>query len=238
MSSVLFQKSYKINDDISIVIPTVRDVLENEDTYYELVTMFTAMPFDLMVMLDDAGIDFTSINEYELFLVMFKELQKRDLSMIFADLDLSKCEMALNPSTKEVVIANRRNGDIIIDRLIHARIADALRKIHNLKKNLKRPANEDARLYELEKARKRLKRQLRIKQDSQLEQLIIGMVNTEQFKYDFDTVQNLTIYQFNESVKQIVKKVNYDNRMFGVYSGTIDAKGLSQDDLNWLANSN
>lgn len=237
MSSILFKKSYDINENISIVIPTVKDVIENEDTYYELVTMFTAMPFDLMVMLDDAGIDFTSINEYELFLIMFKELQKRDLSMIFADLDLSECGTAMNPSTKEIVIADRRTGNIIIDRLIHAQIANALRKIHNLKKNLKKPANEDARLYELEKARKKLKRQLRTKQDSQLEQLIIGVVNTEQFKYDFETVQNLTIYQFNESVKQIDKKINYDNRMFGVYSGTIDVKGLSQDDLNWLINS-
>lgn len=238
MSSILFKKLYNINENISIVIPTVRDVLENEETYYELVTMFTAMPFDLMVMLDDAGIDFTGINEYELFLIIFKELQKRDLNMIFADLDLSECGMAMNPSTKEIVIADRRTGNIIIDRLIHAQIANALRKIHNLKKNLKKPANEDAKLYELEKARKKLKRRLHTKQDSQLEQLIIGIVNTEQFKYDFETVQNLTIYQFNESVKQIDKKINYDNRMFGVYSGTIDVKGLSQDDLNWLTNSN
>ena len=238
MDSILFRRLYDINDHISVVIPTVRDVLANEDAYYELVTMFTAMPFDLMVMLDDAGIDFTQINEYELFLILFKEIRQRDLSMIFADLDLSRCDMAMKSDTKEVVIADKQTGDVIIDRLIHAQIANAIRKINNLEKNLRRPANEEARKYELEKARKKLKRRMRSKPESQLEPLIISMVNTEQFKYDFDTVQNLTIYQFNESVKQVVRKVNYDNRMYGVYSGTINAKELSQDDLNWLTHSN
>ena len=60
------------------------------------------------------------------------------------------------------------------------------------------------------------------------------MVNAEQFKYDFESVRNITIYQFNECVRQIVNKVNYDNRMHGVYSGTVNAKELSQADLNWL----
>ena len=60
------------------------------------------------------------------------------------------------------------------------------------------------------------------------------MVNTKEFKYDFESVRNLTIFQFNDSVQQIINKVDYDNRMIGVYSGTINAKDLSQDDLNWL----
>ena len=73
-----------------------------------------------------------------------------------------------------------------------------------------------------------------VKEDSQLESLIIAMVSTEQFKYNFEEVKKLTIYQFNESVRQIIKKVEYDNRMHGIYSGTINAKDLNKDDLNWL----
>jgi len=44
----------------------------------------------------------------------------------------------------------------------------------------------------------------------------------------------MSIYQFNESLHQIVKKVDYEHKMHGLYSGTIDLKGLSQDELNWL----
>ena len=87
----------------------------------------------------------------------------------------------------------------------------------------------------LERARIKAQRDRNRQRYSQLEPLIIAMVNTEQYKYNFEETRDLSIYQFNESVRQIIKKVDYDNRMYGVYSGTINAKELSQDDLNWLS---
>ena len=86
----------------------------------------------------------------------------------------------------------------------------------------------------LKRARDKMKRHRNRKEASQLESLIIAMVNTEQYKYDFEGTRELSIYQFNESVRQVIKKVDYDNRMYGVYAGTVNVKDLSQDDLNWL----
>lgn len=86
----------------------------------------------------------------------------------------------------------------------------------------------------LERARAKRKRKRPKTDFSQLESLIIAMVNTEQFKYGFGDVKNLTIYQFNESVRQIIHKVDYEHRMHGIYSGTIDPKNLNKKELNWL----
>ena len=86
----------------------------------------------------------------------------------------------------------------------------------------------------IDRAKKKLKRERDKVRSSQLEPLIISMVNTEQYKYNFATTRDLSIYQFNESVRQIINKVDYDNRMHGVYAGTVSIKDLSQDDLNWI----
>lgn len=88
----------------------------------------------------------------------------------------------------------------------------------------------------IERAREKKRRNSARSRVSQIENLIISLVNTEQFKYDFDSVLDLSVYQFNESVKQIIKKIDYDNRMHGVYAGTISVKDLSQEDLYWLSN--
>lgn len=40
---LLYQKDYPINDYIRVMIPTVGEVLENEDNYYSMVSMLTAM---------------------------------------------------------------------------------------------------------------------------------------------------------------------------------------------------
>lgn len=231
--NLLYKQEYAINEHIKIQIPTVGEVLDNEDDYYTMVTMLTAMPVDMMVQLDDIGVDFTAINEYELFLILFNALKDKDTSLIFGELDLKPFRSAVNPQNNTIVLRNKETG-VVIDRGIQGQIASVLRKIHNLKRNNRKPANQEAREYMLQRAREKMRRRSKRTNDSQLEELIVAMVNTEQFHYGFEGTRELSIYQFNESVRQVIKKIDYDNRMHGVYAGTVNAKELSQDDLNWL----
>ena len=231
--SLLYKREYEINDNIKVTIPTVGEIIENEDEYYSLVQTFTAMPIDVMAQLDEVGIDFTQINEWDLFRMLFNGLKVIDTHLILGGLDLSKFEPAINEENNTLVLIDREH-DIKIDRAIHDQIASVLRKIHHLEKDMRKPGNEEAKKYLIERAKTKLKRQKKRKKVSQLEQLIVALVNTEQFKYNFDGTLGMSIYQFNESVRQIINKIDYDNRMHGVYAGTISVKDLSQDDLNWL----
>lgn len=229
----LYAHSYPVNESISIVIPTVGQIIENEAAYYGLITAVTATPSDFMVQLDDIGVDFSQITSFELFLMLFKEIKKMDTSLVFGDLDLSKFETAINQQNGNIVLIDQENR-IVIDRAIHDQICRVIRKINHLEKNDRKPANEEAKKYMIERARVKQRRAARRPYKSQLEDLIISMVNTEQYKYGYEGTLDLTIYQFNASVYQIVKKINYDNTMIGCYAGTINAKELSQDQLNWL----
>lgn len=235
MSSInlLYKDSFPINDYISIKIPTVGEILDDEDNYYSVVSMLTAMPIDMMVQLDSIGIDFSTINEYELFQYLFLPLQQMDTSLIFCDLDLSMFEPAVNEQNGLIMFENKTTG-ARIDRAIHYRIAEILRKIHGLKRDIRTPGNNEAKRYMLEKARKKLKRNSQRERESQLEQYIISVVNTPEFKYDYESVRGLSIYQFNQSFNQIIHKVDYNNRMFGIYSGTVSAKELPKEDLTWI----
>jgi len=231
--NLLYKKEYAINQFIKVMIPSVGEILDCEDEYYGIVALLTAMPIDMMVQLDDIGVDFTTINDYELFLLLFATLKERDTSLVFGDLDLKPFRTAVNEQNGNIFLINEETG-VRIDRAIHGQIAATLRKIHHLEKNNRKPANGEAKEYMLERARKKQQRQRRRLADSQLEELIVAMVNTEQFHYGFEGTRELSIYQFNESVRQVIKKIDYDNKMRGIYAGTVSAKDLSQDELNWL----
>lgn len=233
--NLLYTKRYAINDSIQIVIPTVGEIIDNEDEYYGMVSIITAMPIDFMVQLDDAGIDYTDINEYELFLLMFPGLAAQDTHLIFGELNLAQFEPTVNQQNGIVVLRDNKNN-ITIDRAIHGQIAAVLRKIHHLEKNRRKPANKEAKEYMLKRAREKMRRNKNHKQESQLESQIIAMVNAEQYKYNFEETRELSIYQFNESVRQVIKKNNYNNLMHGIYAGTVSSKDLSHDDLDWLNN--
>jgi len=231
--NLLYRGEYPINDFIKIVIPTVGEIIDDEDNYYTLVSVLTAMPIDLLVQLDDAGIDFTKINEYDLFLLLFPDLQQRDTHLIFGDLDLSKFTPFVSTQNGHIVLRDKASG-VTIDRAILSKISGVLRRIHHLKKDRRKPIDEGTKDYMIERARTKMRRNQNRKKDSQLESLIVAMVNTEQYKYDFEGTRELSIYQFNECVRQIIKKVNYEHTMTGIYAGTIDAKNFNHDELNWL----
>ena len=231
--NLLYKKEYAVNDHIKIMIPTVEKVLDNEDTYYSMVSMITATPYDMMVQLDDIGIDFMALNDYQLFLLVFNSLKGQDTSLLFGDLDLSAFSMVVNPQNNAFVLRDPKTG-AVIDRAIHAKICATLRTIHNLKRNHRKPANDEANKFLLQRARAKMKRHRNTSESSQLESLITAMVNTEQFPYNYEDVGQLSIYQFNESLQQVIKKIDFDNKMHGIYAGTLSAKDLGQDELNWL----
>ena len=168
---LLYRDSYEINDSIRIVVPTVGQVLDNEDTYYNIVSAITDMPIDFMVQLDDLGIDFTTINAWQLFVLLFenlKQMDKYDLSLVFGDLDLSCFEIGISPQNGKFIIRDEKH-DITIDRAIHSQMASVLRKLHHLEKNHRRPANDEAKEYMLRRAREKLKRHKDRKENSQLD---------------------------------------------------------------------
>ena len=143
----------------------------------------------------------------------------------------------VNQQNNNIVLRDELN-DITIDRSVYGMISNTLRKIHSLERDRRKPANEEAKKFMLERARKKLRRSKNKYHDSQLESFIISLVNTEQFKYDFEGTRELSIYQFNVSVRQIIKKTDYEHLMFGVYSGSISAKDVKNDDLIWLYKNN
>ena len=157
--NLLFKDEIDITNKIKLRIPTLGEILDDEDNYYSLVTLFTATPYDLMVQLDDLGIDFTTINDYQLFLIMFDTIKEYDTKILFKDTDFSKFKLFTDDKNQRIILKDEEN-DVIIDPIAHEQIAEALRKINNLTKNTKKPANEEAKKYLLERARKRLRRNI------------------------------------------------------------------------------
>ena len=233
--STLYETKHKINDFITIRVPTIKDIIENEDDYYGNVALIVATPYDMMVQLDDMKIDFTQINEWDLFLLLFNELRTRDLSLIFDGLDLRDFVTAENKQNGTFFFVNPKTG-VKIDRAIHDQICRYLRKTLRLQKNDKRPANEEARKYLIERTRTKLKRRRKQLVESQIEKYIVALVNTSEFPYTYESVLGLTINQFYASLHQIVKKIKYDKLMIGCYAGTVNMKELDQNELNWISN--
>lgn len=238
MAGLLYADRIRINDAISVMIPMVGDILDHDEEYFSAVYSLVATPYDMMLPLDSIGIDFTKIDSFDIFCLMFNNLKTLDLSLIFGDLSLENFQFAKNEKTGEAILLDPTTG-VAIDRAVHSKIAATLRKLLNLPNNNKKAGNEEARQYLLERARVKARRAAsKSKRPSPLESYIISLVNTAEFKYNYSTVRDISIYQFYKSLLQIDKKIRYDKTMIGYFAGTVKMDDLKPEDKTWILTEN
>lgn len=232
--SLLKLSSVEILPNLSLRIPTVGEILDDEQHYYSLISSLTATPFQYMVQLDDMGIDFTKITDYELFLMLFPSFAQTDMSILFGETNLSDISVCKSNKNGALVLYSHKN-DIAIDELIYGKIVEYIRKINNLKKENRKPGNDEAKEFRIKLERKKQKRNAQKPYEPYLEKMVVALVNRPEFKYNYEQVDNLTIYQFNQSFEQIKTSITFDNTMIGVYAGTVDtAKIKDRSCLSWL----
>lgn len=229
------KRECKINDYVTIYIPTLGEIFDfGQREYMGIVTSLVATPYEAMVLLDDMGVDFTTVDDWFVFKAMFSyyATKYKRIKILFGNLDLSLFELAVNKDTGEEVFCDFEHG-YIIDKLAQEQICSVLRRVMHLEKNDKIPGNAVTKKYLIEKERKRMRRAAE-KDNDQFEDIILALVNTPEYKYNFEESMNLTLYQFNACVKQIQKKISFDHRMNGIYAGTVDASKIDKEDLTWL----
>ena len=232
--SLLNATSVDITDKLSLKIPTVGEILEDEQSYYSIIYSITATPFQYMVQLDDMGIDYTQITDWELFMTLFPSFAKTDISLLFGNLDLSDISIYKNLQNDSVVLYSPKN-DIVIDELVNNNIVKYIRKINNLKRENRKPGNEEAKEFRIKLERKKQKRNAKKPYDPYLEKMVIALVNRPEFKYNYEQTNALTIYQFNKSFEQINTSINFENTMIGIYAGTVDTSKIKDKScLSWL----
>ena len=232
--SLLKMSSVEITPKLFVRIPTVGEILEDEKSYYTLINSLTATPFQYMVQLDDMGIDFTTINDYQLFLLIFPSFAKTDMSILFGNIDFSDIEVKTNTQNDSAILHSEKN-DIIIDELVYSEIVKAIRKINGLQRENRKPGNDEAKEFRINLERKKQKRNARKPYDPYLEKMVVALVNRPEFKYNYEQVEDLSIYQFNKSFEQIKTSINFENTMIGVYAGTVDTSKLKDKScLSWL----
>lgn len=235
--NLLKVRNYKVNDKISVHVPTVDEIFDfGDQKYYSIVQTLVATPFDLMVELDDIGIDYETITDYQLFILMMESIavNEDDTSILFGDMNLKGFQEAVNPQNGEKVLWSKDN-DIVIDQMIALEICNAIRKIHFWEAPIGRAGNAEAKRYLIERNRKKKKRLAKKPYKSFLESMIISLVNTEEFPYNYETVMELSVYKLNASWRQIQKKKHWEQTMNGVYFGTVDTTKINLEKINWLS---
>lgn len=229
-----FGEPFHINDKIAIYIPTIGDIVEfGEKKYYGMIHTLTCIPSDMKSQLFDMGIDYEQISDFELFMMLTRNLTPDVTKLVLGDLDLTKFALCTNSENNEVVLYNQET-DTVIDRLIYMKIVEYLRKVHNIKPKVQKAANKTTKKILIKLDRDRLLKAQKEPYKSQLKPLISAMMRYPGFKYKKNELKQCGLYEFMDTVLGAQVYISSTALLQGSYSGMIDTSKINKKEFNWM----
>ena len=187
--------------------------------------------------LEDMGTNYMNISDFELFMMLSRTLTPKQTGIILGDLDLSKFILCKSIENDELCMYCKDNG-IVIDNLIYLKIADYLRKLHNIKSKVEKAYNETTRKILIQIDRERIEKAKNKPYKSQLKELISAMMRYPGFKYKKNELKECGLYEFMDAVQGAQVYVSTTSLLSGMYSGMIDTSKINKKELNWMRNAN
>ena len=224
----------RINDNIVVHHPTIKEIQEfGEQGYYNMIYGLCSVGADMKWQLYDIGIDYTEIDDFDLFSQMLCRMFPQErTSILLGDLDLAKMVLVRDTKLDENVLIDVERG-IRIDRYVYRQIVNTIRLMHGLKRNDEIPGNKATKQILIEEAREAYEET----KDKEYKSILLPLVSTMTVSSgcDYMAVFAMPIYTFTDSVKRITKIKNADLLLQSGYSGFgVDLKKINKDELNYM----
>ncbi len=236
-SSLYYGEPFEICNGITIHIPTLADIRKyGELKYYKMVHTLCSVGIDICWQLEKINVPFDEISDFELFSqLLCKQFSSKDTSILFGNkLNFSEMELYSSKKNNSLYLI-QKNEEIIIDENTYFVIVSYLREIHNLKRDDRVAGTKSCRMAFIEDAEMEYEAQKNETPKPILLPMISTMVNIDGFKRNDQTVWDMNIYAFMDSIKRISKIRNSNLLLQSGYSGFgIDLKKIKKDELNYM----
>lgn len=222
----------KIADRIILLQPNIGQIAEyGEAKYMSMAQTLCSTPSSMKVALDDMGLDFAKVTDFQLFMILSQSLDPGVTSLLLGDLDLTQLKPYPIENSDEIVLSNE-DHTIVINEIIYETLVTYIRRMHNFKKQVDKPGNEVTRKILIDIERKDAERNKNKPYKSFLVPLISSLQGRNHWSKEY--IRNMGIYEFFEQVNRAQVIVQADAALTGSWSGMVDTKKIPKDTFDWM----
>lgn len=229
---LFFGEPYVVNDYLTIFQPKLEDIINyGEQSYYGMIQTLTAIPSEMKSSLDDMGIDWNQITDFQLFLMLSQSLSQKQTEIILGDIDLQRMKPVENLQNGDIVLRDPMTG-AIIDELAYKTMSAYLCKLHGFTKKVEKAGNKYTKQVLIDEDRQ--KREYGAKQPYKSFLMpIISAIKARQ-GYTRDYIKAMGLYELTTELNRLQIIVNTDALISGAYSGMMDTSKVKKSQFNWL----
>ena len=227
-----FGEPYVVNDYLTIFQPTIKQIIEyGEREYYSMVQTLTSIPSDMKSSLDDMGVDWNQITDFQLFLMLSQSLPQDKTQIVLGDIDLQRMKPVENLQNGEIILRDPTTG-AIIDELAYKTMSAYLCKLHGFTKKVEKAGNKYTKQVLIDEDRQ--KREYSAQQPYKSFLMpIISAIKARQ-GYTRDYIKAMGLYELTTELNRLQIIVNTDALLNGAYSGMMDTSKVKKSQFNWL----
>jgi hypothetical protein len=227
---------------ITVYSPSIGDVMRlGEAKFFASLNILINNTTSYRLMLWDAGIDWCEISDFELFITLYKTLQKEVTALLFGDLDFQKFELMKKvKDDKEVITLVNKEQDVEIDEVVYQHIHQYLQNVFGIFPDEKIPEKGSMlKEWYITKDRRELKNQEQLEKEGKrrsisMQATISACVNHPGFKYKLSELKDVGVCEFYDSVKRLQIYENATACLKGLYSGMVDGKKIDAESYNFM----
>lgn len=239
-----FGKTYVLDlesaeGSIEINLPTIGDIMEiGEKKFYSTLGIFITNTTSYRLILHDIGLDWNTLSDFELFCMLYTQIDNEVAKLMFGDLDFKKFTLFKKklPDESETIVLWNQEDNIEINEDVYQHIAQYLRMAFNMypeEKITDDPVLKDMYILKDQQAIK-IAAKSKKKDDNSILSLISACVNHPGFKYKPMELRHVNICEFYDSVKRLQVYENTTALLKGSYSGMIDSSKIDKEQFNFM----
>lgn len=229
----------KIANGIVLKCPKILDISQyGESEYFSMAQTLCATPSSMMVALDDMGLNYMKIKDFELFIMLVQSLKPESTHLLLGDLDLTKFKPYEAKGSEEVVLVHEDTKDteepIIINSIIHEVLTTYIRKMHGFQKHVKKAGNELTRKQLIRLARQ----DAEIAKNKPHESVLRPVISAVKCRmgYSMDYIKQMGIFELFDDLSRLNVIINADAALNGMFCGMVDTSKMDKTVLNWTRN--
>ena len=226
---------YDVGGNIVIRQPTIEDIIRyDEISYYRMVGLLTCISSDCKAALDDIGLDWCNVSDFEMFVLSTRTLTIEDTSILLGDeIDLSKMSMYVDENQRPQCLKSD-DGKFVIDEASRRKLSEFLCRMHQIIKKPEFPTNDFARQMLLEESRDKQRLAEGKEEEPILPTLISFISNINGSKYDYESCRKLKYSTFMDSVARLQIITNATALRNAAYSGWVDTSKIDKKELDMM----
>lgn len=228
---------------IQLTLPSIGQIAEiGEKKFYETLNIFITNTTSYRLLLWEHGMDWNETSDFDLFCMLFKQINPEVSSLLFKNVDFSLFKVVQknnDDGTTEIVLYNKEK-DLEINQMVYYHFSQYFRNAFNIFPEEKLTTDKLMKEMFIMKDKRKIANEQYMKEhgeeksSSSLQSLISACVNHPGFKYKLSEIREVGICEFYDSVKRLQIYENTTALLKGMYSGFVSGKNIKADDYNFM----